>query len=70
MENDLTQNGRRPYPKWKMTKDEDDQKRKQPKIKTTTIFCKTSQTRDPALGVKGVLHHKTWQLQSNKIRLL
>jgi len=31
MEDDLTQNGRRPYPKWKMTshKMEDDQKRRQ-----------------------------------------
>ena len=31
MEDDITQNGRRPHPKWKMTKKEDDQKGKRTK---------------------------------------
>ena len=35
MEDDITQNGRRPHPKWKMTKNKDDQIYRQPKIKTT-----------------------------------
>ena len=35
IEDDLTQNGIRLYPKWKTTKNEDNQKQRRPKTKTT-----------------------------------